>query len=288
MRTRRTHRIGLAQADRLVAGNAPGPGHQGLGLLLNAATAPPSVEELAGETAAVDRFVAAYRVPAAEPARDRVRVSRSARMVAVKVAAGAAVLVAGGTAVAAETGSLPAGVQQLFSALGAPAPDGGPQPTASGAGPIRSSGPASPSPTPAPSHGAATTSPAEMMALGLCRAWDDARTDPHGKAMPAASRRALATVAGGESEIADFCTDRLATSATANSSRPSTGNSPGSGPSTSSGNSGGNGNGNGGGGNDGDNGGGNGNGDGNGGGNGKANGNGGPIPIPTTTDPQDS
>jgi hypothetical protein len=282
MRTRRTRRIGLTQADRLVAGNPPGPGHQGLGVLLDAATAPPSVEELAGETAAVARFVTAYRVPAAEvPARDRVRVSRSARMVAVKVAAGVAVLAAGGTAVAAETGSLPPGVQQLFSALGAPAPDGGPQPTASGAGPIRSSGSASPSPTPAPSHGAATTSPAETTALGLCRTWDDARTDPHGKAMPAASRRALATVARGEKEIADFCTDLLATSATATSPAPSTGNSPGSGPSTSPGNSGGNGNGNGSGGNDdGDNGGGNGNGD----GNGRANGNGGATLTPTTTD----
>jgi hypothetical protein len=293
MRTRRTRRIGLTQADHLVAGNPPGSGHQGLGVLLDAATAPPSVEELAGETAAVARFAAAYRVPAAElPMRNRVRVSRSARMVAVKVAAGVAVLAAGGTAVAAETGSLPAGVQQLFSVLGVPASDGGPQPTASGAGPSRSGGPASPSPTPVPSGGGAITRPAETTVLGLCQAWDDARTDPHGKAMPAAARHALATVAGGEKEIAGFCTDVLATSATATSTQPSTGSSPGSGPSPTTGNSGGNGNGNGGsgtGGNgDGDNGGGNGNGDGNGSGNGKANGNGSPTPTPTATNPQDS
>src|SRR5919107_493928 len=113
MRTRKTRRIGLTEADRLVAGNPPDPGHRGLGVLLDAATAPPSVEELAGETAAVARYVAAFRATAAEPtAKDRVRVPRSAKLIATKVAVGIAVLAAGGTAVAAETGILPAGVQQ--------------------------------------------------------------------------------------------------------------------------------------------------------------------------------
>jgi hypothetical protein len=203
----------LTEADRLIAGNPPDPAHRGLAALLDAATAPPSVEELAGETAAVARFVAAFRSAAAQPsASSRVRVRRSARMVAVKVAAGVAVLAAGGTAVAAETGSLPAGVQQFFATLGAPAPDGGPRPTATGAGHAPAKRSASPSPTPAPSGSGTLNRPAESTALDLCRAWDSARTDPRGKAMPAASRHALAAEAGGEHEIADFCTDMLSMS----------------------------------------------------------------------------
>src|SRR5919107_406342 len=67
MRTRKTRRIGLTEADRLVAGNPPDPGHRGLGVLLDAATAPPSVEELAGDTAAVPRRLA--RPPAARQRR---------------------------------------------------------------------------------------------------------------------------------------------------------------------------------------------------------------------------
>ena len=237
MRTRTIRRIGLTEADRLVAGNPPGPDHRGLAVLLDAVTAPPSVEELAGETAAVARFVAAFRGPAAPPSTsNRVRVRRPARMVAVKVAAGVAVLAAGGTAVAAETGSLPAGAQQFFATLGAPAPDGGPQPTVTGAGPAPSRGPESPSPTPAPSRSSwswsptptpsrspATTLPTETTALGLCRAWDAFRADPGSNPMPAASRHSLAAAAGGEKEIADFCADLLATSAVTTGSTPSTG-----------------------------------------------------------------
>ena len=278
MRTWRTRRIGLIEADRLVAGIPPGPEHRGLGVLLDAATAPPSVEELAGETAAVARFVATFRGPVAEPVtRNRVRVPRSAGMVAVKVAAGVAVLAAGGTAVAAETGNLPAGVRQFFSTLGAPAPDGGQHPTdtATGAGQARSGGPASPSP--APSRNAATTHPGPTAALALCRAWDEARTDPRGKAIPAESRRALAAAAGGEKKIAAFCDDLLAPSATPTASRPSTGNSAGGGQSSGSSTGPGSANGNG-------NAGGNGNGSGDGDGN--KTGRGVPSPAPSAQNPQ--
>jgi hypothetical protein len=277
MRTRKTRRIGLTAADRLIAGNPPSPDHRGLGVLLDAATAPPSVEELAGETAAVARYVAAFRATAAGPAAtDRVRVPRSAKIIATKVAVGVAVLAAGGTAVAAETGNLPAGVQHFFSALGVPAPDGGPQPTATGAGPAPSHASATPTPTPTPtptatpaaSRGGDTSRPAETTALGLCRAWDDTR-QAQGKPMPASSRRALAAAAGGEEHVADFCAGLLATSASATNSLPSTGTSTGSGDSTGTGSAGNNGNAGG-------------NGNGNGGGNG--NGKGQPSPIPTGRD----
>jgi hypothetical protein len=209
MRKRSARRIGRADADRLVSGDPPGPHHRGLGVLLDAAAAPPSVEELAGERAAVARFVAAYRDAAPGPSvRTPVRASRSARMVAVKVAAGVAVLAAGGTAVAAETGNLPAGARQLLTGLGVPVPDGGPRPTATGAG--RTDGASTPVPSPAtlasPSRSAAPV-PAEVWALGLCRSWDAARTNPQGKAVPAATRQALADLAGGEKRIDGFCDD---------------------------------------------------------------------------------
>jgi hypothetical protein len=203
MRTRRTHRISRADADRLVSGNPPGPGHRGLGVLLDAAAAPPSVEELAGERAAVARFAAAYRN--APPARPPIRASRSARMVAIKVAAAAAVLAAGGTAVAAETGNLPAGARQFLTGLGVPVPAGGPRPTATGTGRTDATAHVPSPATPAsPSRGAARD-PAEVWALDLCRSWDAARANPHGTAMPAETRHALADLAGGEKRITEYC-----------------------------------------------------------------------------------
>jgi uncharacterized membrane protein YgcG len=283
MRTRRNRRIGLAEADRLVAGQPPGPDHRGLSVLLGAATAPPSAEELAGERAAVARFVAANRGPAPLPTSSRVRAPRSARTVAIKLAAGVAVLATGGTAVAAETGKLPAGVQQrahqLFSALGVPAPVGGPHPTATatGAGPTRSGGSVSPAPTRTPPRSGATTQSAEPSALGLCRSWDDARSNPRGKAMPAASRHALAAAAGGEAQIADFCASLLfASPSTPAATPPSTTSQPSTGVSSAASNSSGGGNGEG-----------NGVGNGNGGGNGNgvAGGHGEPHPTPVPSNP---
>jgi hypothetical protein len=225
MRKRSAHRINRADADRLVSGSPPGPAHRGLGVLLDAAAAPPSVDELAGERAAVARFVAAYRDATPGPSvRTPARASRSARMAAVKVAAGVAVLAAGGTAVAAETGNLPAGARQLLTGLGVPVPDGGPRPTATGTG---RTGAATPVPSPAtlasPSRSAAPD-PAEVWALDLCRSWAAARTDPQGKALPAATRRALADLAGGEKRIGGFCGGQLGAAPSASVSPSASGN----------------------------------------------------------------
>ena len=227
MRTGRTHRIGRADADRLVSGNPPGPDHRGLGVLLDAAAAPPSVEELAGERAAVARFVAAYRD--APPVRPPNRASRPARMAAIKVAAAVAVLAAGGTAVAAETGNLPAGARQVLTGLGVPVPAGGPRPTATGTG-RTGVGTHVPSPaTPMPSSRGAAPGPSEVWALDLCRSWDAARTGPHGKAVPAQTRHALADLAGGEKRIDGFCAGVLGTSPTASASPSPAGDDHGNG-----------------------------------------------------------
>jgi len=220
MRTRWTGRIGLTEADRLVTGDRPDPDYLGLGVLLDAAKAPASAEELAGEGAAVAGLLAAYRsaVPTTMPTRRRrVRVSLSARMVVVKVAAGVGVLAVGGTAVAAETGKLPAAAQQrahnAFAAVGVPAPTADARPTGSDPGGV--AGSVRPSADPTPTSGVASLDPSGPVALGLCQAWDAAQADPQGKAMTAESRRILSAAAGGEASVPSFCAKLLADHQTA-------------------------------------------------------------------------
>jgi len=203
MRTRRRGRIDLAQADRLAAGGRPGPEHQGLGHLLDAVRAPATAEELAGERAMVAALAEARRraVPATPPkGKARVKVPLSARTVVVNVAAGLALLSAGGTAVAARTGNLPAGAQQqahrLFSALGVPAPRTGGTPAPAPG--TRTPGTPVTSRPPVP----ATPAPPVTIPPGWCRAW---RAEPKGKAMEARSRSALIAAAGGEEKVDDYC-----------------------------------------------------------------------------------
>lgn len=190
MRTRRTHRIDLTQADRLAAGDPPGSDHPGLADLLDAARAPATAEELAGEKAVVAAFTA-NRKRAAREERRAARTRRKAatrdarkrtppRTRATAAAAGLALLILGGTAAAARTGNLPREAQQhahrLFSALGIPAPRTGTTPT--------------PAPSPA------------ITELDWCEAW---RTAPGGPPLTSENRRKLSIAAGGEERIAQYC-----------------------------------------------------------------------------------
>jgi hypothetical protein len=213
MRMWRVGRIDLSEADRLAAGGAPGPEHPGLGAVLRAVTAAPSRREMAGEQAAVAGFVAARRpaVPVAtSKGGRRLRVSLPARMAAVKVAVGVAVVTIGGTATAAETGSLQDSVQRhvhhLFSPLGVPAPStpGRPPGTDHG-GAGGSGGPSVSSAGPTPG----IIGPSGTAVRGLCEAWDAARADPRGKATTAEALRVLAVAAGSDSAIPAFCTALL-------------------------------------------------------------------------------
>ncbi|WP_412742166.1 hypothetical protein [Krasilnikovia sp. MM14-A1004] len=234
MRTWRTRRLGLDEADRLVAGQRSAPGHEGLAELLAAARAPASPRELAGERAAVAGFVAARQraVPIHPPkGTRRVRVPVSVRAVAMKVAAGFAVLAATGTAAAAGAGTLPDGAQQrahrFFSALGVPAPatpvphpsrtgPGGGAPSPQGAAsrtPGTTRNPTTPATSAAPglstpptvSTPPENTTPPDVTALRLCAAWDAALRDPKAKAMSTQARAALAAAAGGEEAVTQFC-----------------------------------------------------------------------------------
>jgi hypothetical protein len=184
--------------------------------LLDAAKAPPTVGEWAGEAAAVAAFVAAYRGAAPAPAEpSRVRIPSLARAATMKVAAGVAVLVVGGTAVAAETGALPDAAQQQahgwFSVLGVPPPTPrAPSPEAvppSGADPTTVRPTSTPGPPTTPTPGSNGSSSAT--ARGLCLAWRADTATEQGKKMTAKSRRALAALAGDESKIPAFCARHL-------------------------------------------------------------------------------
>lgn len=133
--TARRRQIGPAEAEHLVADPAARSEHPGVSYLLAAAAAPPHPGEYVGREAMLAEFDRAGRNPDPTPpplrsggGRRPLLLSRSVAMKAV--VAGTAVLLMGGTAVAAQTGSLPAGAQRqahdLFSGWGVPPPDTNP------------------------------------------------------------------------------------------------------------------------------------------------------------------
>lgn len=221
MATRATRHDGidLAEADRLVAGERPDPQWYGLGPLLDAARAPATGEELAGERQAVDQLVVARRAAlTASPVRRRdARVRPTVRMAVVSLATGLALLVLAG--VAAGTGSLPAGLQQraheMFGMLGVPPPDAG---DGRGGGPSGGTTPSAPATVPPPSRPAGTDHPSGSStspgsgspnARALCRAWASTGRDPDGSGMSSPAWRALVTAAGGRSRVPAMCTSLI-------------------------------------------------------------------------------
>ena len=169
----------------------------GLVRLLDAARAPATAEELAGEQAAVAVFTA-HRRRAARTAR---RTGSRTRAVLVPVTTGLALLILGTTAAAARTGNLPQEAQQhahrLFSALGVPAPRTGPD-----------SGPAggdrrSPSPSRSPAPAPAPTRSVDVVTLGWCESWRGGV----GGQLSKEERRKLAAAAGDEGRIERYCAD---------------------------------------------------------------------------------
>jgi hypothetical protein len=201
MRNRRTQRIGHAEADQLVTGD-PGPEHAALRHLLDAARAPATAQELRGEKDVVAAFVAHRRRAVRAARKNRTPKVRTA---AVPVTAALALLIFGGTAVAARTGYLPQEAQQhahrLFSALGVPAPRTG----------------ATPSPS-SSAHPPTTTPRPAITALSWCDAW------PRGP-LTKEDRRRLVAAAGSEEKVERYCAElRKSASPTPGASRsaPST------------------------------------------------------------------
>jgi hypothetical protein len=200
----RNRRIGRADAQRLLDGEPAGAQHAELAALLRAAAAPGRPAELTDEPAMVAAFVRAQREPSPSPGR--ARAWRPGRFAVVKAATGVLLFATVGTAFAAETGNLPAGLQRqahgLFSSLGVPTPDA--------EGPAGSR-PGTPTPTPGEPRASARPSPGpgEPAAAGLCRAWAASQRDPHDHAMAPKQLRDLITRAGGAREIPAFCAERI-------------------------------------------------------------------------------
>ncbi|MEH1123781.1 hypothetical protein [Micromonospora sp. CPCC 206061] len=208
MLTARKRRIGHREAEQMLSTPGSDPTHPELSYLLAAAAAPPRSDELVGLAAAVAAYERAG-FATGETAVPAPRRSWLTRSVAVKAAAGTAVLLMGGTALAAETGNLPNGAQQqahdLFSGLGVPPPGAraSATPTPGGTPSAR------PTPAPSPSNHGRTISPSSPAALGLCRAWEAGEKKPTGKKMAAEAFQDLLRAAGGEANIAKFCAPLL-------------------------------------------------------------------------------
>ncbi|MBM2615334.1 hypothetical protein JIG36_07125 [Actinoplanes sp. LDG1-06] len=204
LRTRRGRRIDRDQADMIAAAHPPGDDHRCLAALLEAARAPGTPEELAGEKEMVAAFTA-HRKRAARS----VRRQRTARIRAALVPAtiGLALLILTGTAVAARTGNLPQEAQQhahrLFSALGVPAPGTG-------------------TPDPSPSTRPGPRPSLDVTALTWCEAWGGAPN----RSLSRDDRRRLAAAAGGEEDIAKYCRDLHAAASKSPSAPPSSPSSP--------------------------------------------------------------
>ena len=204
MATLGNRRIGRAGARRLLAGEPAGAQHAELAALLRAAAAPGRPAELTDEPAMVAAFVRAQGEPSPSPRR--ARAWRPGRFAAVKVATGVLLFATVGTAFAAETGTLPAGLQRhahgLFSSLGVPTPDS--DGTAASRPGAPSSAPGAPPASARPSPG-----PGEPATEALCRAWAASQRDPHDRAMAPHQLRALIIRAGGVGDIPAFCAERL-------------------------------------------------------------------------------
>jgi len=217
-------RIGSREAEQLLGGDPTRSAYPELSDLLAAAAAPPRREELVGLRSAVAAFEAAGQdgfetagLPGFEAPGQRGEVSVAvpgrrrafARSIVLKAAAGVAVVLFGGTALAAEAGILPGGAQQhahdVFSALGVP-PPGTPAPSASF--PVRPV-----TPTSSPSFGSQAATPATpgAVAPGLCRSWAAQQQNPKKKPLKAKALRDLADAAGGADRIAAFCAQLLGT-----------------------------------------------------------------------------
>ncbi|WP_433360694.1 hypothetical protein ACQPZX_27170 [Actinoplanes sp. CA-142083] len=205
MRTWRADRHGLDEADRLAAGGRAGPGSPGLDHLLAALRAPAASGERGGEQAAA-AALAAERRRAAETTRRRERMPASTRTIVVSIATALAVLGLAGTAVAAGTGHLPAGVQQrahrLFSALGVPAPRTVPASPSPSAGKATTA-PVKPTSRPSPSPAATATIAVPAEQLAWCADWQEAAAGGH--PMNGRDRRDLTAAAGGEDNVEQYC-----------------------------------------------------------------------------------
>jgi hypothetical protein len=225
-RKHRPRRIGAREAEALLTGKPTRSDRRELAQLLSAAAGATQPHELAGEDAVLAMFAHASRQPPADKAgrTGPTLVRALTRAVVVKLVAGAATLLVGGAALAAETGHLPEAAQQraheIFSALGVPPPqrahngktgtppnrpDG--QPGATGATPDQHDDPGHG--THGNSGGGSTGSGREDAELvRLCRDYRKQQRKPDSKRLTPDELRKLESAAGGAANVTGYC-DKL-------------------------------------------------------------------------------
>jgi hypothetical protein len=207
--------------ERLLAGDLPPaeapPGYAKVAAVLAAATAEPTPEELAGQSAALAELRAVTR-PRRAVTRAR-RVARPPRRRWAGLAAVALVgaLVTGGAAAA--TGGLPESVRDvarnILGTAGDPAPASPAQPGRQPPPVAPTGGADDPATAPPGSQADGSTRPAPGSTAagpaarpdrqGLCRAYLSSLDKQHPKKMDAAAFARLAKAAGGESRIPAYC-----------------------------------------------------------------------------------
>jgi hypothetical protein len=196
-------------ADRLLAGrldpaDAP-PGYAAVVKVVNAATAPATTEDLAGEPEAVAQFVAMARSGSPTRASTTRRTGVPSRLLTVKAAAAvlAAALSIGG--VAAATGVFP-GPAKPPAGHGPDSPGGGAATASGHSNAAATSTAATKAATGEHGSGTATGPDASGPAKdGLCRAWQAGQGGQNGKRLSSTAFRALAAAAGGADKIAAYC-----------------------------------------------------------------------------------
>jgi hypothetical protein len=214
MGMKRDRRIGQAHAEQLLRGDATVGG--GLADVLTAASAPGRPEELCGEDAAAVAFRAA-RARGRTPELSRRRaVSAVATLVTTKLAALALLVGAGGVAVAASAGVLPATpwhhqdpntlITNRPSRQPAVAPPTQPSPSSSGS---------------AASPDGASLRAVRAACEGLLYSSPPATADP--------AFASLIAAAGGASHVRPYCTELLDTAPGTATDDPSSGTADGSG-----------------------------------------------------------
>jgi hypothetical protein len=177
-------------AERLLSGDSSSPpsGTESLAFLLAAASAPPRLQELAGEGAAL----AAFRAHSPTVRRWSLR-----RVLTIKVAAVvAATVAAGGVAFASSAGLLP-------NPFTPPSVDG----TSPGSGSTPGGGG---TPTPGASLMPDVTGSLAAEGLsGLCKAYEAKPPSERGKALQSTAFSTLVSAAGGVEHVSAYCTNLL-------------------------------------------------------------------------------
>jgi hypothetical protein len=187
----RTRRINARVAEDLLDGAGVDARHRRLAAALRAAAAPTRPGELAGRQQALAAFHRALKHPAPSSRRPSMIKSALLKLLTLKAAAVAAVVVGtGGVALAASTGALPNPLSSHPVPAASAASHPGARPDASD----HPRGDASPSPS----------------LVGLCHAYTAGAGSDHGKALESPAFQALLTAAGGKADVDTFCSKLLA------------------------------------------------------------------------------